>query len=517
MPIVSLNNFARAGLNTDLIPWDLPGDYATELENVRITNNSIHPFGGHKETADIPNDTVVGTLLFMKSQLAKYWVIAGNNKIYHFDGTFTEKKDVNVSDPYLFTISALADIPIVNHPNTGPMYINSSIATYADLPWEHGKTWASENESCEIMRSHKQFLFALRITTKGEEHTDAVRWSSPADIGGVPPSWNHLDPAQSAGFTSLGGTGGSIIDGLSMRDSFVVYREGGISVFDYVGGNYVWRIRHLSSSAGLLAKDCVADVNGTHYFIGDGDIYRNDGNTVQSIIHNKIKTRFRKDIDPDNYDKSFVTHYPLKSEVWFCVPRTGFEYANIAYVYNYIDDTWSIRDLPLTVKADYGADQSEPFNWDSLHVTWDGIDRSWSEKQVNPFDYNIISLAPKTASSPAKILSLDSPLGLNIQPFGSKIERTAYALEGVQSVTTIQRVYPHVNGSQKVYVQIGSHQTPGSPVLWKAPTLFDPSKDKKVDVRSTGALHAFRIYSEDVVSDFAVSGIQIEYVEAGRR
>jgi len=100
------------------------------------------------------------------------------------------------------------------------------------------------------MRSHKQFLFALGLNEGGTIIPDGVRWSSPADITGIPETWDELDTTNFAGITTLGGDGGNIIDGVSLRDSFVVYRESGITVFDYVGGQFVWKSmsRELSMS-----------------------------------------------------------------------------------------------------------------------------------------------------------------------------------------------------------------------------------------------------------------------------
>ena len=82
---------------------------------------------------------------------------------------------------------------------------------------------------------------------------------------------------------------------------------------------------------------------------------------------------------------------------------------------------------------------------------------------------------------------------------------------------TITTVYPHSEGNTPFYVQLGSQDYAGSPVRWKEPVLFNPSTDRKVDIRTTGELHAFRFYAEDITIPWAISGVDVEYTEAGLR
>ena len=87
----------------------------------------------------------------------------------------------------------------------------------------------------------------------------------------------------------------------------------------------------------------------------------------------------------------------------------------------------------------------------------------------------------------------------------------------LDEVTTIQQIYPHITSPNAVGIQIGSQQSPNGPVTWKPEVTFDPNTDRKVDMRTTGVLHAYRIIARDVKSDFTISGMDILYVQAGRR
>lgn len=519
MTMISLMEFASKGLNSDIAPATLDGNFFTHGSNFRVYDNAIHPFGGYSEFADLPLDSNIGFVSYVSSKSGTFIILLGTDKIYHYDGVFT---DINhddyslVSNSKEWSVAKLDSIPVINHPDVGPLYYDYSSESYKSLPWDETQSWKDAKKSASIIRSHKQFAFALGLTEDGVYMPDAVRWSAPADIGSIPPTWDELDVTSTAGLTSLGGGGGSIIDGLSLRDSFVVYRDRSISVFDYVGGRYVWRIRHLSESAGLLSPNCIAEAKGSHYFIGNGDIYRNDGTTISSIMHKRIKKNFGNQINSSFADTSFAIHNIIKSEIWFCVPTGKAVRPNSAYIYNYVDDSWALRDLPESLISIYGIAPKRSNVWDELDATWDEFTQVWDEQEESAFENTIISVIPDDSNG-GKLVVLDTPISLTSAPFSTILERTEFALGGVGQVTTINKIYPYITGAGKVYLQFGSQQNAGGPTKWKMPVEFDPSSDKKVDLRTTGELHCFRIYCDDVKSDFAFVGMDIEYVMAGRR
>ena len=65
-------------------------------------------------------------------------------------------------------------------------------------------------------------------------------------------------------------------------------------------------------------------------------------------------------------------------------------------------------------------------------------------------------------------------------------------------------------------IQIGSQDYAGAPVRWKQETTFNPQTQRKIDVRTTGELHCWRIKSIDGDS-FEMSGMDIEYENSGAR
>jgi hypothetical protein len=526
--LLPIADFAKAGLNSDLMPWDLPGNFLTDIRNIRIIRGKLVPFGGYSVLSTLPNATMVpGSLQFVNSTSGKFWIVMANNSVWALNPTPNTWDDISlaggytITDPEAWTSCMLTNIPVLNHPSSVPQYWNpQALGTdLTELPWDATTTWSEAGESCRIIRSHKQFLFALDLvsSTYGEI-PDGVRWSSPADINGVPNSWDELDVTNVAGLTTLGGTGGRIVDGLGLRDAFVVYRENSITVFDYVqNSSYVWRIRELMSTVGAVSANCIAEVKGKHYFIGDGDILVNDGNTVKSLLHNRIRKRFVANYDVEYFRNSYVVKNSVAYEIWFCIPETGNQFPNIAYIYNWRDDTWAIRDIPVSPFASYGNQASLQLTWSSVPGSWATTPLLWTQSQLTPLDDSIVAVTQPSGGTPGQLLILDKTVEGNAVPFDSKIERTGFALEGINKTTTICTVYPHVSGSGKLYIRLGSQDFPGAPTRWKNPVLFDPTAMRKVDMRTTGELHCFQLYTENSSEEWAISGMDVEYVDAGTR
>jgi hypothetical protein len=359
----------------------------------------------------------------------------------------------------------------------------------------------------------------LTTLTYGEV-PDGVRWSSPADIGGVPETWDETDQYNVAGFTQLGGDGGSIIDGLALRDAFIIYRERGISVMDYVPGSpYVFRIRHQSTTYGLACKDAVIEVEGVHLFIADGDIMMNDGNKTQSIINNRIRKDFISDFSAGDFHRSFVIKNSVADEAWFCIPKHGDTHPTKAYIYNWKDNTWGIRDIPAEPYATYGYRATENLAWNTVVPSWADIGLVWNRREISASDDTVIAVVKPQSkdniSTAGKLRYLDVDTATESQ-YVTIIEREGFALDGVSKLTTITSVYPHARGGS-FWVQLGSMDWPGSPIRWKEAVLFDPATMRKVDIRTTGELHCYKFWDNLTDQGWEISGMEVEFTSAGLR
>lgn len=531
MPIATINNIALGGINSDLSPWDLDSSFITSGSNFRILNGKIASFGGY-ETWDTIGATFYPGFMQYVPGSTPYWLIAGRSAVHAFDGaTWNDISNtagyasVGTDQELDWTGCRLGKIPIINNPQSYPEYWNPQETTtlMQDLPFVSGtSTWRTLGYTCQAMRSHKNFLIAMNLTESTTERPDTLRWSHPADSNSLPFTWDETDPTNLAGKHSLGGDSGAIIDGLSLRDAFAVYSESAINIMDYTGDSFVFRIREMSSTVGLLAKRCISEIKGTHFFLADGDIVANDGNSIKSLIHKRLRRRLTANMSADYYSRSFSVVNNAMKEIWFCVPEDGATHPNIAYIYNWRDDTWAIRDLPNISHAAYGVRATPPNTWGGpagetptpastgWQGTWDEQVGVWGSQTRTPLDDFVMGV-----QTDGSIVQLDG-IVQNEGSTESVIERTDFPLEGHNNVTTITCLYPHMEGTKPVEIKLGAQEYAGGPILWKPAVTFTPGVDRKVDIRSTGELHAWRVSSSEP-GNWKFSGMDIDYVVDGSR
>jgi hypothetical protein len=88
---------------------------------------------------------------------------------------------------------------------------------------------------------------------------------------------------------------------------------------------------------------------------------------------------------------------------------------------------------------------------------------------------------------------------------------------GHEDVSTITRIYPLVEGKTPVKVSVGSHHYAGDGARWAGDKReFYPSTDRKIDVRTSGELHSWRVEGP-ANGNFNISGLDVEWQPAGSR
>jgi hypothetical protein len=600
MPILNIRELGSIGVVSDIAPWDLPPAAFTDGINFRLVSGKVQTAGGIEAVSaiagrDIGHITQSTDLLGNSS-----WLVCGEDAILLFNGTdFIRlsgsaakaiRESVNV-DYTKWTSANIGNVTFFNNPEFNPFYWvdNNDLepGNLEYLPWHIGETtetWQDAGMSCNIIRAHRNFLFALGMGTPDGQFNDMLHWSHPAEPNGIPFSWRPTfeEPSSIAGYVSLG-RGGAIVGGESLRDSFVVYSEGAINILDFVGDALGWRRRAVSETAGLTNPNSLVEVKGSHMFFTGDDVLTFDGNSMQSIMHNRLRKRLAANINNDRLNGTWAAHYQTHAEVWFGVPEDGADFPSVAYCFNYRDNTWSIRDLEKqVVHARAGREPKSAYlTWDKSVTTWDDEGGSWTQAGDRPFREVMFGLAsevvhdldptistagggtvdyggqswdgvgaraseqlepwdesqgqwdadsrnwsdepyvepPEPSENPWDAMqgSWDdySPMA-SYERSDTWLLRTDLPIGGHEINTTITRVYPYVEGTSKLEFRFGSQQHAGGPVAWAGGFReFTPGVDRKIDIRTTGELHAYEVRSKD--GSFRLTGMDIEFSEAGAR
>lgn len=539
--LLTLSNIGSSGINTDITPWELGKDFVTAGRNFRVKDGAFTPNGGQTEAVASPDSTMeVGFLMSVRLAENDYWIQASRTKIFAADGT-AGWFDISSTGGYTLAAGAewywngcqMGDMVVMNNSQISPEYVQnlSSTSTLAPLifrtlPSVGGapgviETWDDLGYTCTAMRAHKNFLFALGLSGV-DGNPNAYRISTPADTDGYPYTWDPADRSGLAVMAQLGSDGGKILDGLTLRNDFVIYSRDSIDLLTFnANSEFFWDRRELSTSIGIIATNCVVAADGKHFFMSDGDVFMTNGSEITSIMHNRIQRRYNAKAHKVFMHRSFAMVNVALKEVWFCIPEGTSETPNIAFIYNYRDDSWAVKDLPTTMAcADYGpsktpAEIAIEDQWDGdTETEWDVDQKPWGATTITPTNRSLLGVYTGGSLNYIDPLFSTAPISgsANVDFF---IERTDFPLEGYAAAATVTRVYPHAKGSAFEF-RFGSQQSPDGGVIWQPYQIFRPGIDRKLDFRSSGVLIAWSVRSINN-EVFRFSGFDIEFTRGGKR
>lgn len=507
-PYVTLR---MTGLSYDTPSYDLPLDVWSEGKNVRFVDGKTVKFKGHRSVFGTPN---FSPLWFHPVGYGSeyYWVYATEDEVAvtdmtnHYDITPTSAPTGNVDTNW--NGGLINNILVMNNGVDAPIWWTGSPSNVmtALTGWP-----ASTLAAC--IRPYKSYLVAMNISDGSGDYPDAVRWSDAAVPGTIPSSWNISDPTKDAGETYLSDTPGEVIDGLSLGDSFIIYKRYATYQMQYVGGQYIHNFRKLFDNIGIMAPNCVAAVDRRHLVLTTDDLILHDGSTYQSILDSKMRAWLFNSISPAYYQRSFLMPHHTAREIWVCVPVGDSEYANLALVWNYRTDKIGLRELPNIRHAAPGVvDPGESTAWDDDSDVWDIDDEPWNSRSYSPTASSILFGDPTGG-----FLEADKTDSFDGEPMESYVARTSMPLlQDYDNLKLVKGVYPRMSSSSAalVYVRVGGQMNATDPIDWGSEMPFTIGVDSKVDCLVKGRFLSLMFRSEsDVNWELNSFDIDVEKVE----
>lgn len=547
MPTVPIRDLGGAGIVSDIHPYDLPPNVFSSGVNVRFENGTVSRGPVPRLVQDLTDthgstftpghvftipETVTGAeeIVTVAADYTKAYSLAGS--------TVTDRTALTMSDlgdpEAPFTSCFLGNVAYLNKRTHVPFMLRSTDSIFQPLGnWDSG--WR-----CNVLRPYKDFLVALNVTKSSTEYPQMVKWSDIAQYGDAPPSWDETDPTTNAGENVLNEMRTPLVDGLTLRDTFMLYAENEVWSMTYTGGSFVFDFRKRFDDVGVIGPNCVVEVDGQHYVFGHNDIIVHDGSSKRSIVHGKNKNFIFGGLIRASQHLCYVTHNPELNEIMFCYPsndrNVGFLGAttgcNRAASYNYRRDTWTFYDLPNTVSATRSVIEtgqtwasSSPTSWDTMGGTYAGDGSSNDRHHI--FASHIDTAMSITAS---RLVALDLIEGGRLaKPLVSELLKDAFAErigidldEGGLAITAYKsalKIYPQVairEGDTNVTFQFGANDTSALSPSWDIAQTFSPFTDHQLSVRKAGRYLAHRVWvSGD--SDFSYSGFDALLTVRGRR
>lgn len=498
------------GLNRSLNPADLPHNVWSDGVNVSFKDGKASKAQGYAEVFSGLPDEVLTLQPYFSSGIP-YWIAGTSTHIYRTEGGAPVDISRTVGGPY----SASADDPwiggilnqvvIMNNGVDVPQALPPSSTDFLDLA-----NWPAMT-TAKVIRPFKNYLIALNVTKVSGEFPHTVKWSSPADPGQVPSTWDETDPTNDAGENSLADTGGAIIDGHKLRDSFIIYKEDSVYSMRYVGGVFIFAFQQLFNDIGVLSTNCVAEFDGKHFVVGQGDVYVHNGVQKQSVIEGRMKDYFFSTVKSSGLRRVFVVPDYASSEMWVCYPGASSvnDSCDTALVWNWRDNTWTIREIPSVFSGTFGVvNPQEPDYWDSDTAGWNTDTTSWGDSTYNPAKMKLIFSSLEND----KIYLIGNTSLFDNSVFTSRLEKTNIYLDDDESMKVVTSITPHVVGSGSLSIYVAQSAIMGGAVTWSGPFAYNIGEQFKVDCRVVGRYIGVK-FEIDSEGDWALNGFTIDYAK----
>lgn len=503
---LQITNFHEIGLITDQPYVSLPLNAITDCLNVDFRSGAVRSSKGYELLTEFPSPFTPLHLTKYETSKALYYVVFDKATAYGFDGTtwrdltgtaFTGTDDNDwVSD-------TAGNILIATNGVDAPQYWDhpAGQGTFLSLPWNATESWADKNNKCASIKAFKGFYIAMNITEDTDEYTNRVMWSDPVPSNNVP-YWEYTLPTSLSGWLDFDSTDGSIIDGAALNDLFIVFKDHSSFALQFIGGNRVFYARMISSTIGILGRNCSCRVNENLFVLSDNDFFICNGSTFQSVIADKIRKLLFENISSEYYHNSFVVHDPSNREVIVGIVTEGNQFPDLFAVYSYDNNTWAIKSYPIITSLMHSI-----VNVQDLGSPPIAIDRVYDQ---------IIGSIPKSASANNRLVLFDTSEYFESETKTSSIERISLPISGDGNSFLITRVIPQITGEGIVEITVGSQEEIDGTITWNDPWVFEIGVDRFISPRCSGNYFCYIIEAESP-NNFAFSGITIEYRVGGKR
>ena len=518
-----VSDVGQYGIVTDRKAQELPPNAWSGGLNVRARNGFMEKFTG--ESVRMGTPTVAPyAIAACPTQTQYLWMYASLAKAYAYDGTTHTEITRAVGGDYAATadknwvITNLMGIPVMTNGIDIPQMwtpVNSAQKLQALSNW-------NVNWKCQSIRAFRNFLVAMDVTKTGTRDPQMVKWSHGAASGGVPSSWDETDTTKDAGEYSISDSPGFVLDGIPMRDALVIYKEDSIWAMQYIAGSAVFRFIKLFDFIGAISRRCAVEFfSGKHLVFGVNDIVLHDGQSMQSVINNKMRRYFMDRINPDVYQRCFVAMNPQYREVWCCAPTVTNTFCDTALVWNWEENTVTLRSIPNIAYAANGiVNDGLTDTWSSASGDWASDTLAWDVRAYNPALRKLFLARPSSAN----IFLADDTNTFNTVAMTATLERKHLGIPfrvnqppDMQSMKMVTGVYPRIEGTPGgvVNVYVGSAPDVYTDPTYQGPFPFTIGTTKKINCLVSGRLPAVKFESTTDV-DWRLHGYEVEVKQIGK-
>jgi len=580
--LIRVSNVGAVGVIKDLSPNELPPEAWSDGLNVRFESRYAKKINGHEVVFDITVGASTATqalavspwfVLPVETNSEHVIIYAGKDGVYAANqlgnqhrltratsASYSSASSNTFTDTTALAYSAtanirwngcvLAGVPLLNNSVNEPQaWVTASVGDgnwLRTLQWDFSaaESWATRSAgavTCKAMRSYRNYAIAINTTENSINYPRRVRWSHPAVPGSMPETWDETRVDKDASYHDFEETTDIVVDGLQLRDIFVVYKEHTTWAMQWVGGQFVMSIRQLFPTFGIMSANCVVEINGRHVVLTDNDVVIHDGLSADSIIEEKWRNQLFDEINWTYFSNCFLTRNVEEDEVWICYPSTSATepyWCDKALVWNWRHQTWYQRQIPkashiVPSKIQWGEEASPRFTWQSVAGTWATITQpaQWGVSSLArpsraligayPEDRSGSSSATVSPLSSSSLLRLNRTDAFNASNITSYLQREALPLGAqdrfgsikvdLQRYKYIKRIWPYVvaDDGTVITISVGIQSRTNDDIVWVDSVPFVVGYQEYVNVRTVGRVISIRFENVSQAA-WTLTGYDIE-------
>lgn len=312
-----------------------------------------------------------------------------------------------------------------------------------------------------MIRVFSDFLVIGYLTENGTLQPNKIRWSQINEFE----IWeNNLDGTGQAGAFRFN-TPDFIVRLEQLKRELFIYRERSIEAISYIGLPDIFAFRRTETRTGLLSTDALINRVDIHAFVGNENVWVNNGLGFENIGE-PIKLEFFKDVTPNMAQYVELFYIQDYDEFWMAYSSDGERTYNKAYIFNLTLKKWS---GPRTVQGTtFGKFQrTQERIWDTTPGTWDSQGSwFWNERFfLSTFPSNLM------ADDNGIVYVLEQGNQLDGEDFTKRYESKFIDCGTGQLLKSVQRIRV---GADPTYtadidIYIGTGMSEMDPVVWNGP------------------------------------------------
>lgn len=229
-----------------------------------------------------------------------------------------------------------------------------------------------------LVSQPSRYLISFGCTDlTGEFSPLLIRWSNQEDFNTWDPTVSVIDGNTSGEQLVRGGS--QIIGAIQTHGEIVIFTDDPIYVMRYSGDPYTFSFDQVGDHAGAISQHSMIDIQGTVYWMGNGDFHKYDGR-VQTIPCDIQDVLFRagskESLNFNQKEKIYASHNSQFNEIIWLYPADTSDECSRYVIYNYVENTWYDGAIDRTVWVDNGV-FPKPYAIDSsgaLYAQETGVD-----------------------------------------------------------------------------------------------------------------------------------------------